>query len=121
MDAFEQGPLPEATASEESGESIDNAKSKDALDGSGDYTKGQRVRMVLFPCLDVEGHKSWVLLARCGSIRDVLRTGKEGEYSFPSLAEVHCGREEQHLQRCVDRVDACNRQQRISVDIGGHF
>lgn len=54
----EHGLLPIAAATLDGSDSVDDAESQDAFDGTGDQAQGEGVRVVLIPGLDVESQES---------------------------------------------------------------
>ena len=56
---LEHGLLPETAAAFDGGERVHEAQGQDALDRPGHKAEGEGLRIVLVPCLDVEGECSW--------------------------------------------------------------
>jgi hypothetical protein len=104
------GLLPEASSTKVCRERVDDAKCQNAFDRPGNDGERELMRVVLVPRLDVECQERYIVLAR--SIPDDLHqlTSEKCKNSLPALPQIHCRREQQHLECGIDRINAVVEQ-----------
>ena len=101
------GLLPVATATFDSGDSVDDAEGQNAFDRARNKSQSEGVSVVLIPGLNVESQKSCEKSQQkvVEQALGLQHTAKQHKHSLPSLAEVHSSREKQHFQAGVQRVN----------------